>query len=358
MNNKSNQISFSDVDVFIGLDVHLKSWKVSIIVDNVMYKTFSQDPDANQLCKYLRKHFPDGNYFSAYEAGFSGFSLHRSLVDLGIQNIVVNPADIPTTDKENRQKEDKRDSRKIARSLRNRELTAIYIPSRNMEELRSLVRYRKRLVEDISRQKTRIKSFLHFHGIKIPVQHITGSRHWSSRFTKWLQTIELTTDYGVEVLKSSVDMVSYQRKVLLEINRKLTQIAKQGTYAKQIHLLSTIPGIGQVVALTLLTELEDINRFKSLDKLCSFVGLIPTTNSSGEKERTGRVTYRSNQALRAVLVESAWVAIRHDPVLSYAYHKFCKRMKPNMAIIKVTKKLLSRIRYVMKNEKKYQFAMN
>ncbi len=357
MNNKDNQINFAGVNIFIGIDVHLKSWKVSIMIDNIMYKAFSMDPDPNQLHKYLINHFPNGNYFSAYEAGFSGFSLHRNLSKLGIKNIIVNPADIPTTDKENRQKEDKRDSRKIARSLRNGELTGIYIPSCEVEELRGLVRYRKKIVEDISRQKTRIKSFLHFHGIAIPIEHTLGSQHWSSRFTAWLESIELNTTYGASVIKSSVEVVNFQRKKLLEINRTLKQISNEEPYGKQIKLLRSIPGIGQVVAFTLLTELEDINRFKSLDNLCSFVGLIPTTNSSGEKEKTGRITYRRNQALRAIIVESAWVAIRHDPVLSIAYHKLCKRMQANKAIIRIAKKLLSRIRYVMKNEIEYKYVI-
>jgi len=71
---------------------------------------------------------------------FCGFSVHRDLERYGIHNIVVNPSDIPTTDKEKRQKEDKRDSRKIAKSLKNGELTAIYVPTKEMEELRSLAR--------------------------------------------------------------------------------------------------------------------------------------------------------------------------------------------------------------------------
>ena len=277
---------------------------------------------------------------------------------LGIKNIIVNPADIPTTDKEKRQKEDKRDSKKIAKALRNNELESIYIPSQEMEELRGLVRYRKKLVQDISRQKTRIKSFLHFNGINIPLHHISGSQHWSSRFTEWLRSIELLTDYGAYVLKSILDLVEFQRNKLLQLNRRLKQISQENPFCDKIKLLRSIPGIGQVVAFTLLTELEDINRFRSLDKLCSFVGLIPTTNSTSDKERVGGITYRSNKPLRDVLIESAWVSIRHDPALSSAYHKLCKRMKPTKAIIRITKKLLSRIRYVWKNNTEYKYAVN
>ena len=86
--------------------IDLKSWKTTIRVGDTFYKTFSQDPKAEVLSNYLQEHFPGGNYYSAYEASFSGFKAHRELTKLGINNMVVNPADIPTTDKDRKQKED------------------------------------------------------------------------------------------------------------------------------------------------------------------------------------------------------------------------------------------------------------
>jgi len=176
MQNKVKTISFQGQNIYIGIDAHLKSWKITIMLDHSIYKTFSQDPGAGILYDYLRRNFPGGNYYSAYEAGFCGFSIHRELEKYGIKNIVVNAADIPTTDKERKQKEDKRDSRKIANSLRNHELEAIYVPNRDMEELRSLVRYRKTLVKDIGRNKSRAKSFLHYYGIHIPTELDSASQ--------------------------------------------------------------------------------------------------------------------------------------------------------------------------------------
>ena len=151
--NKSSQLNFSGQNIYVGLDTHLKSWKVSIIVGETVYKTFSQDPNTEILNKYLVKNFPNANYFSAYEASFSGFKTHRDLISLGIKNMVVNPADIPTTDKERKQKEDSRDSRKIAKQLSKNDLMAIYIPDIDTEGDRQLVRYRKTLTKEISRTK-------------------------------------------------------------------------------------------------------------------------------------------------------------------------------------------------------------
>ena len=160
MNHEVKQLNFQGKKVYIGLDVHLQNWRASIAMDEITYKTISIDPCADILYNYLDRNFPKGEYYSAYEAGFCGFSVHRALQEKGINNIVVNPADIPTTDKERKQKEDKRDSRKIARSLRNGELKGIFIPKKQTEELRGLIRYRQNIVKEIARNKTRIKSFL------------------------------------------------------------------------------------------------------------------------------------------------------------------------------------------------------
>jgi len=356
MERKIKELNFSGQKIFIGIDVHLTSWKVTIMLEDTPFKTFSQDPDAKTLRNYLDKNFPEGEYFSAYEAGFCGFSVHRNLESNGIKNIVVNPADIPTTDKEKKQKEDQRDSRKIARSLKNGQLDAIYVPSRKMEEFRGLVRYRKSLVKEISRNKARVKAFLHHNGIDIPFELNSSSQHWSSNFTKWLETINLTTDFGHIVLQKTLETINHLRKTLLSVTKDLKRIVAQNEkYSTLINNLKSIPGIGFVVALTILTEIEDINRFKNLDCFCSFIGLVPSTNSSGDQDRTGNITRRSNKPLRGVLIESAWVAIRSDSSMSLAYSNLCKRMKPTRAIIRVTKKMLNRIRFVLINNKEYGY---
>ncbi|ALU27484.1 hypothetical protein [Myroides odoratimimus] len=89
---------------------------MTILIENIVHKTFTQPAVASVLADYLIKNFPDCEYHSAYEAGFSGFRSHYELLDLGINNIVINASDIPTTQKEMFQKNDPVDSRKIARA--------------------------------------------------------------------------------------------------------------------------------------------------------------------------------------------------------------------------------------------------
>ena len=352
-----NKINFKGQNIYIGIDTHLRSWRVTILTERLLHKTFCQDPVEEILVNYLHKSFPGANYYSAYEASFCGYSIHRKLERYGIKNIVVNPADVPTTDKEKKQKEDKRDSSKIARSLRSGDLNAIYVPSIESEELRSLIRYRKTLVKDISRGKNRIKSNLYFHGIKIPDSHLQASKYWSNTFTQWLKGVEMSTPYGTFVLQDLLDNNLLLRKKLLSVTREIREIAKSEKCKKYYDLLVGIPGIGLITAMTIISELENIQRFKSLDKLCSYIGLVPTTSSSGEREKTGNVTPRANRTLRSVIIESAWVAARTDPALSFAFNELCKRMKANKAIIRIAKKLLNRIRFVLKNEKEYVYSV-
>jgi transposase len=118
-------------------------------------------------------------------------------------------------------------------------------------------------------------------------------------------------------------------------------------------LAEDVPGISTLTAMILLTELHEITRFRSVDELCSYIGLIPDTQSTSEKEHVGGMTQRGHSCLRWLLIEASWVAIRKDPAMMEAFNEYCKRMKKSKAIIRIARKLLNRIRYVLKNQAEY-----
>lgn len=344
---------FTGENIYVGFDVHKKSWQVSIMTDYATHKGFSQPPSVEKLVNYLQTNFSGGTYHSAYEAGFCGFWIHRKLEQLGIKSIVVNPADIPTTQKEQVQKEDKRDSRKIANGLRNGDLNGIYIPSEKSVEDRGLVRIRQLLVKDAIRYKSRIKGFLNFHGISIP-DSFNQSSHWSKRFISWLKSIEMKSESGKYSIASLIREIESLRSNILDITKRIKDLSQTEQYKENIALLQSIPGIGLITGMTFLTEIDTLERFESTDKLCSFIGLVPTMRSSGEKEIHGHITYRSNHLLRRMLMESSWIAVRHDPALMRSYHEYCKRMESNKAIIRIARKLVTRIEFVLKNKQSYK----
>jgi len=353
MQVQSNKLNFEGQNIYIGIDVHKKDWTVCIFSEHLEHKKFSQPPTAEALKTYLDRNFPGAKYFSVYEAGFCGFHAHRKLQSAGIENIVVNAADVPTTHKEKNNKTDKRDSRKLGRSLRGGDLEGIHIPTRKTQEDRSLVRMRYTVGKDLTRIKLRVKSQMDFYGIDHPEQFSSSGTHWSKRYMEWLKTIEMEEESGRSVFQTLISEVEQMRKVQLEVTRKIRTLSTTKSYEKDYQLLFGVPGIGLITAMTFLVEIEDINRFPSTDDFASFVGLVPSCNSTGEKENNGDITPRAKKILRDLIVESAWAASRKDPALHMAFCKFCKRMEPNKALIRIARKLLNRIYHVLKTKTEY-----
>ena len=354
MQKQNYDLNFEGQNFYAGIDVHLKSWTVTILTEELMHKTFTQPPCAKTLRDYLDHKFPGGTYHSVYEAGFSGLWAHYGLQEMGINNIVVNPADVPTTQKEHLQKDDPTDSRKLARSLRSGDLRGIYIPHPSTLEDRTLVRVRTTLVKDLVRFKQRIKSLLNFYGITYPPQFANTGTHWSKRFMEWLKNdVSLPYGNGGKALKIYVQEAEQLRILLLEVTRQIRILSKTEKYAKLMELLRSIPGVGFLTAISFAVEIEDIDRFKSSDEFAGFIGLVPSRHSTGGKENNGEMTFRGQEILRKSLIESAWIAARMDPALTLSFHNYTKRMEDNKAIIRIARKVLNRMFYVLKSQKPY-----
>ena len=352
MRRKINQINFNGQSIYIGIDVHQKNWKVTIMSEHYEHKTFHQDPRAGVLVNYLHTHFPGAVYHAVYEASFCGFTVYRELTAAGIDCIVVHAADVPTNHKEYDQKCDKRDSRKLARSLRGKMLEGIYVPEDEQLADRSLVRLRDSLVKDLTRIKLRLKSLLMFYGICTPVCQ-QASRRWSKSYMRWLEALQVEEPSLKATLSGLVATGQLLGDQLLSVTGQISALSQTPRYNEQVKLLMDIPGIGRLTAMSLLTELGDTSRFKRLDELCNYIGLVPSMRSSGDKEAIGSLTIRGRGPLKASLIESAWVAVRKDPALLAKFEQLSIRMQKNKAIIRITRKLLSRMRHVLLHQQAY-----
>ena len=351
---QSKSINFCGMNIYAGIDVHKKSWSVTILVEDFEHKTFTQPPSVDKLYGYLIKHFPGATYHSAYEAGFSGYGNHRKLKELGINNIVINPADVPTTGKEKAGKTDKVDSRKIAKGLRSGSLTGIHVFKESHQDLRSFARMRHIMQRDVRRSKQRIKMFLLFNTISIPIE--LDNENWSKAFEKWLDSLCFPTGEGRRAFEFLLSNYYFQKQEIRQINKELRAHFRK-YYKENYYLLRSIPGIGPLSAIAVITEIGDINRFSNINKLSSFVGLMPLTSSSGEVERVGGMTYRCNTYLRTILVEASWQAVRKDPAMLIYYREHASKGNGKRAIVKVAGKLLNRIRYVLKNKQAYEIGV-
>lgn len=348
------QLDFTGQKIFAGIDVHKTSWKVCIRSENMELKTFSQNPSANDLINHLKQNYPAADYHVVYEAGFCGFSHQRNFSAGKVNCIVVHPADVPTMDKEKQRKSDTVDCRKLSKTLSEGSLKGIFIPSVEQQDDRGVIRIYKQLVTDQTRYKNRIRSFLHFQGIVIP--NDDEYKYWPKRFIQVLKDLSLTSSARV-TLDLLIEGYEQTRKMVLAATRQVRALSREARHEKQIGLLRSVPGIGEITALLFVTEIGDINRFQELDQLCDYIGLVPRTNSSGAKEAVFGLTHRGNRVLRDALIEASWIAIRLDPAMTMAFNEYAKRMKKNRAIIKIARKMLSRIRFVMKKQTKYVTAV-
>ena len=352
MEKQNKLLDFTGYQLYIGIDVHLNQWTVTIRMKDLELRTFSMNPSPQKLLEHLKKNYPHGDYYSAYEAGFCGFWAHRQLTKLGINSIVVNPADVPTTHKEKTQKRDKRDSRKLARELADGSLQAIYIPTKQQESLRLLSRLIVQISKRTKQLKNRIKQFLHTQGIILPQR--SEISHWSGRFIHWLKSLEFEHDEARYYLDQLLIGLEQARK---QKTQHLRKIRSRISDNKIIHYLRTVPGVGLITAFTFYTEIIDIFRFQKLDHLISFIGLIPSVEASDKKEKIIGLTNRCNKYLRYLLVEATWVAVRTDPALTLAFQNLLKTKSKQRAIIRMTKKLVNRMRHVWQNQQQYVIAV-
>jgi len=352
MQKKNTKLDFTGQEIYVGLDTGKKSWEVSILTKDFEHKTFSQPPRPEALVGYLHKHFPGAKYLCVYEAGYFGFWIHDALRQQGVECLVTHPADVPTKDKERRNRNDQVDARKLARNLRSGGLTPLYVPSRSTREDRSLVRMRMAMVKKQTRCKNQIKALLSFYGYTIPDELVRS--HWSRRFIGWLEGLSFQQESGKQALQALLEELNHLRQLIAGLTRQIRALARQEPHRTLVGYLKSVPGISTLTAMVLLTEIVDINRFKSLDHLASYVGLVPGEDSSGEQERVTGISNRRNAHLRALLIECSWVAVRKDPALLMAFSKLSKRMPKNRAIVHIARKLLNRVRYVLKHQESYE----
>jgi transposase len=337
--------------VYVGIDVGRKSWHVSIYSDEFEHKTFCQPPDPDTLVGYLETNFPGASHHCVYEAGYSGFWPQLELSARGVDCIVVHPADVPTKHKERSNRTDPVDARKLARGLRNSQLTPIYVPSRAAQEDRTLVRCRHQLVKKRTRCKNQIKALLAFYGLNPPEQ---GASTWSRQYVEALHQLRLQHPSGCQAMDLMLQELDFLSQQITQVTRQIRDLAKQERYRDNVQLLRTIPGISMLSAMVLLTELMDVNRFKDQDHLASYVGLTPSENSSGDKRTITGLTHRRNPFLRVLLIECSWIAVRKDPALMLSFSNYTKRTGNKCrAIIRIARKVLMRIRFVLKNQQPY-----
>jgi transposase len=335
--------------LYIGMDIHKKSWSVHFRTDLFDHRGYTMPPEPMQLAKYVEGNFPEHEVYVTYESGCCGFSAGRYFKNLGWHTVVVNAADIPKMNKQNYQKTDRIDCRNLSKQLQAGQLRAIYIPTQSQDHLRSLVRQRNNIVRQLRQTKLQIKGMLLYLGIRIPVEY--DNANWSKNFQQWLKNIPWENITATYSMHSKLRILETLHTEYLNAANQLRSYCRQH-HKKDYYLLKSIPGIGGYLASALLGELGDMRRFNNEKEFSSYIGMIPAMRNSGSSESTLGITPRSKSLVRSYLIEAAWVCIRRDPQMQAYYRKhFGKNIKN--VIVKVAHKLVKRILSVIKNERPY-----
>jgi transposase len=331
--------------VFVGIDVHARSYKVGLVADGERVCVFSCPADSDCLVEKLLK-LTDGalSVSSVYEAGFSGFVLHRKLVSSGINNIVVNPSSLEVAAND-MVKTDRKDALKLAMHLSQGRLRGIHIPSEEQERERLFHRKREQFIKDRTSLKNRIRMELRQFGL-------LGHDY----------TQKLTLSKVEEVLQEAhpeiVEVVSIELKQWRELDCRIAELESklriQAERSSIDTILRAIPGIGFITARTLASELGNFRQFKNERQLGSFAGMTPCEFSSGEKIRKGRISRQGSSRLRRVLVEAAWSAIGKDASFRAFYDRLKMRSGSRRAIVAVARKILLLARRMVLTGEVYQ----
>lgn len=350
MRNFKNIRAFVDgKQVFCGIDVHEKHWVVCCVCDGeVVEKTQIRSKYA--ILKHLLINYSGARKLRCvYEAGFSGFWLCRQLRADGYSCMVTPPSLTPQSG--SKVKTDKRDAQKLAFYLSANLLKSVWLPPKDIESDRRIVRRRAQVVRNKKRAKHQILSFLKLHGFERPESIKTN---WSQKHLAWLESLEFEEESDNFTFKDLLKHYYRLDKDLTEVTQYLRKLAQGQKYAKNFKLLTALRGVGLVTAMTFILEIFDFGRFQTSDQFSSYLGMTPSQYSTGEHVRLGHITRYGNAELRRVLVESAWTVIRHDPHLRNKYDRLRARgNNGKKAIVAVARSLAVRLRYCLLNQQEY-----
>ncbi|MHB9128624.1 MAG: IS110 family RNA-guided transposase [Candidatus Humimicrobiaceae bacterium] len=333
---------------YIGLDLHKKNIFATVLSQEGKILSKANMGSKRQDIQYYLKGIGKKEEISiAMEASYNWLYYYRTVEELSDNIVLAHPLKTRIIG-EAKIKTDKIDSKVLAYMLRADMLPRAYVPNKVSMENKILLRNRISLV----RIRTQIKNKIHVI---------------IDRNRDYYQCLENLTDVfgsaGINMLKC-VKIPSPDRIILAgyldlidEIGKKIkeldSEIAKKSLCDRDIDLLKSIPGIGNITAFLIKSEIDDIKRFSSKEKLCSYAGLVPSTHQSGDRCYQGRITKQGNKFLRWALTEAAQISIRCSPFFRCHYNKIRAKRNHNQAIIAVARKMTEIVYIILKEGNPY-----
>ncbi|HHV97614.1 MAG TPA: IS110 family transposase [Clostridiaceae bacterium] len=360
-----------------GLDIHKKNVVTCVITpEGKEIRTFStMIEDILAMVDWIKS---KGCTHVAMESTGSYWKPIYNVLEIeGLNPIVVNAKHIKNV---LGRKTDVKDAEWIAGLLQHGLLQGSYIPSREQRELQELIRYRRSLVEERSREVNWMQKVLEGANIKLAsvATDILGksSRAMIEAIINGEENPVILSELAQRRLRNKKKELKRALKGLIGPHQRLmlkTQLEHIDFLDKQIALLDeeikrrmlpfeedlecldSIPGVGRRTAEHIIAEIgTDMGQFPSAAHLCSWAGVAPGNNESGGKRKLGR-TQKGNEKLRSVLIEAARAAARtKDTYLSAQYHRIAARRGANRAAVAVAHSILTIVYYLLKRKETYK----
>jgi transposase len=246
-----------------------------------------------------------------YEAGPTGYGLHRLIQGLGHECLVVAPSLIPKKAGD-RVKTNRRDAKALARLLRAGELTAVWVPDERHEAMRELTRARAAAVADLRAKRQQVTALLLRLG-----RHYAGKKTWGKAHLTWLTNQRFEHPEQRIAFEEMLLAVRQAQERIGRLEEAIHAAVPDWSLEPLVIAVMALRGIDFIAATALLAEIGDLTRFRTARELMGYLGLVPSEDSTGDTIRRGPITKAGNRRARHILVECAW-SYRYPPRLSRA----------------------------------------
>jgi len=290
-------------EYFIGMDVHKDIVQMAVFAETGEEPIYERrlKNDIAILLKEATAFSKKGKTEAAYEAGSLGYVIQRAMEQAGIPCYVL-PASKVAKKRTDRIKTDKRDARLIGRELRSKSIRPISVPSEADEAARDLLRCREDVSEDLRRVKQRLLKFMVRHGYV----YTGGGNNWTKMHWHWMDRRQFKQEHERIVYEEYRSQIRSLEERLVRLEQQVVETAESPRYRTAVNRLRVFKGIDYIIALSVVCEIGDFRRFANAKAFMSYLGFVPSENSSGGKRTQGSITKAGNGHLRRLLIEGAW----------------------------------------------------
>jgi len=330
--------------MYVGMDVHKRFCYATMIDEEGNKIGEKKFPTIDEALDAFAESIDDARV--VVEASTTGLRVYEHLDEMGVDMCMAHPLKVRAI-ADAKVKTDRIDSEVLAHLLRANLIPEAYVPPREIRDLRDLVRHRTALVRVQTSIKNRIHAILTREGI-----HHNFSDLFGKAGTEFLKKVELRRQNRMAV-DNFLMVLDTLKSRIKDVSEHVDKEAREKKNEDVESLTAEIKGLGVYTALLAVAEIGDVTRFPTYKKLSSYVGLIPSTSSSGGVTRHGKITKRGNKLLRWALIQAAWRVIRYDEKLRGYYARIAKKRGKNAAIVATARKLLKRIYFILQENQAY-----